>query len=274
MTRGAVISLSHGGGPMPVLGDPGHAEIVKSLKNKVPKLLRLGTPEAPRAIVLVTAHWSETKPTISNGEKHNLLYDYGGFPPEAYKLQYPAPGEPAVAKEVFDLFKSQGLGPRMDSTRGWDHGVFIPMLLIDPKHEIPIVQISVLSSEDPETHFTMGQALSKLRDSNVAIIGSGFASIHNLRVMFSGEIKEPPFKALNEEWSKAVTAAATEQDLKERSRKFTGWREWPGGKKMHPPQAGEHFMPLIVCAGAGGDGVAEHYKDAFMGLDVYSYYWV
>jgi aromatic ring-opening dioxygenase catalytic subunit (LigB family) len=118
MPRGAVIALSHGGGPLPLLGDPEHIAIVRSFASRVPKILKLGTPEAPRAIVLVTAHWSETNPTISNGAKHKLYYDYSGFPPETYKIKYDAPGDPAVAKEVFDLMAAQGLKPKMDPQRG------------------------------------------------------------------------------------------------------------------------------------------------------------
>jgi aromatic ring-opening dioxygenase catalytic subunit (LigB family) len=118
MTKGAVISFAHGGGPMPVLDDPTHKDIVYSLNNRVPKILRLGTPEAPRAIIIVTAHWSERVPTISNAEKHSLYYDYGGFPPEAYKLKYDAPGSPAVAKEVFDVLQAAGLKPDNDGERG------------------------------------------------------------------------------------------------------------------------------------------------------------
>lgn len=103
---------------MPLLGDPNHKDIVKSLKTRVPKILRLGTPDAPRAIVLVTAHWSEATPTISNAEKHQLYYDYGGFPPETYKLKYDAPGSPSVAKEVYEALSSAGLEPKMDRKRG------------------------------------------------------------------------------------------------------------------------------------------------------------
>lgn len=113
-----VISVCHGGGPMPVLGDPGHAALIKSMTERVPKILGLGTSNAPRAIVLVTAHWSESRPTISNGSKHKLYYDYGGFPPESYKLKYDAPGSPAVAKEVYDALESVGMHPEMDSERG------------------------------------------------------------------------------------------------------------------------------------------------------------
>ena len=103
---------------MPLMGDPSHADIVKSLKNRAPKILRLGTPDAPRAIVLVTAHWSENNPTISNSSKHKLYYDYSGFPPEAYKIKYEAPGDPGVAKEVFNVLSAQGLKPKVDSERG------------------------------------------------------------------------------------------------------------------------------------------------------------
>lgn len=113
-----VISVCHGGGPMPVLGDPGHAPLIKSLSERVPKILGLGTPSAPRAIVLVTAHWGERQPTISNANKHELLYDYGGFPPEAYKLKYDAPGSPEVAGEVFEALKKAGLDPVVNSRRG------------------------------------------------------------------------------------------------------------------------------------------------------------
>ena len=117
-TRGAVISLSHGGGPMPVLGDPGHKEIIRSLKTRVPEILRLNTPERPRAIVVVTAHWLERNPTISNGKRHKLYYDYGGFTPETYRLKYDAPGSPEVAREVGEALKSVGLTPGHDDERG------------------------------------------------------------------------------------------------------------------------------------------------------------
>ena len=103
---------------MPVLGDPGHASLIKSMTDKVPKVLGLGTSHAPRAIVLVTAHWSQRRPTVSNASKHKLYYDYGGFPPEAYRLKYDALGSPEVAREVFDALEKAGLEPEVDSERG------------------------------------------------------------------------------------------------------------------------------------------------------------
>ena len=160
-----------------------------------------------------------------------------------------------------------------DSSSGWDHGVFVPMMLIHPQATVPIVQLSVLGSEDPQAHFQLGRALSSLRSQNIAIIGSGFASFHNLRLMFSGASQDPSFRRRNEEWNRAVTDAAKTQGLAERAGKFEGWRKWPGAYEMHPNGGAEHFLPLIVCAGAGGEAEAKTFKDEFMGLDMWSYYW-
>lgn len=258
---------------MPVLGDPGHKELIKSMTQRVPKILGLGTEKAPRAIVLVTAHWSEKRPTISNGSKHKLYYDYGGFPPESYALKYDAPGSPEVAKEVYNALEKAGLNPDTDDERGWDHGVFIPMLLINPAANIPIVQLSVMNSDSPAQHYAMGKALSSLRESGVAIVGSGMPTFHNLRLMFSGGANNPSFIARNAEWSDRLTSTIKTNSSDERGKKLDDWREWVGAKEAHPTGGVEHFLPLIVCAGAGGEGKAEAFADDVMGNKQYSYYW-
>jgi aromatic ring-opening dioxygenase catalytic subunit (LigB family) len=147
------------------------------------------------------------------------------------------------------------------------------MLLIHPKAEIPIVQVSVLSSENPAEHYKMGQALGKLRDRNIAIVGSGFASFHNLRLLFSGATRMPGFKGRNDAWSQAVGDATLNQDPEERLRKLLEWRKFPGAFEMHPRGGAEHFLPLIVCAGAAGNDKGAAYSDDFNGLDMWSYYW-
>lgn len=262
-------------GPMPVLGDPGHAEIVHSLKQRVPKILKLGTADAPKAIIVVTAHWSEATPTISSGASHSLYYDYGGFPPQAYTLKYPAPGSPEVANQVAKALETAGFQPRLDSKRGWDHGVFIPFLLINPAANIPIVQLSVLANEDPREHLKMGQALAALRDENIAIVGSGFASFHNLPLMFSlmGGGDTSTVKNRAKAWNKSLTDAVLEEKVAEREGKLTKWRDFPHAYDMHPRHGAEHFMPLLVCAGAGGETPGKGYKDDFHGVDIWSYYW-
>ncbi|KAF1811829.1 extradiol ring-cleavage dioxygenase [Eremomyces bilateralis CBS 781.70] len=271
--RAPVIALSHGGGPMPVLGDPSHESIVRSLKTKVPKILKLGTEDAPRAIVLVTAHWSQQQPAISSAEKHQLFYDYGGFPSEAYSLQYDAPGSPEIAEEVRKAMAGEGLKAKMDDVRGWDHGVFIPMLLVHPSATIPIVQVSVLSSESVKDHYAMGRALGYLREQNIAVVGSGFASFHNIRTMFSGRTGDPGFQRKLQDWNDGLKDITMESDAVKRGQRFEGWRELPMAYEAHPRGGAEHFLPLVVCAGAAGDGKAMGYADEFLGLDIWSYYW-
>ncbi|KAG5985886.1 hypothetical protein E4U54_005746, partial [Claviceps lovelessii] len=257
-----------------------HEAIVNSLRNRVPKILRLGTPSAPRAIVLVTAHWSTDVPTISSAAHHDLYYDYYGFPPECYKVKYPAKGDPAIASEVKRTLEQDGLSARLDPSRGWDHGVFVPLSLVNPQADIPIIQVSVLESEDPEQHLRMGKTLSRLRERNIAIVGSGFASMHNMGEMMGlmgGRGKgggSGSFKALSDEWNGALTKVVTAKERTERWNGLLGWRGLPHSARMHPLGGGEHFMPLLVCAGAAADGEEGGlYRDDFLGLGIYTYYW-
>ncbi|KAH8652872.1 Extradiol ring-cleavage dioxygenase, class III enzyme, subunit B [Ilyonectria robusta] len=277
MPRASVICISHGGGPLPVIGGPGHEDIVHSLKTRVPKILKLGTPEAPRAIICVTAHWSENQPTISSADYHDLYYDYGGLPNEAYRLKYNAPGSSAIAHDVKKVLMEEGLAPVLDRSRGWDHGVFIPFMLINPAADIPIIQLSILASEDATEHLRLGRALSKLRDSNIAILGSGFASIHNNIVVVPLMVRDrrAPVNLVKSvrEWNVELTAAVTKEKRQDRAKALEGWRSFIHSYDMHPPSGADHFMPLLVCAGAADDEVAGMYKDDFLGLDIWTYYW-
>ncbi|KAG5961361.1 hypothetical protein E4U56_003921 [Claviceps arundinis] len=272
-----VIALSHGGGPLPLLGDKNHDAIVSSLRNKVPQILRLGTSSAPKAMVLVTAHWSANIPSISSSIHHELYYDYYGFPPEAYTIKYPAKGDPTLASEIKDLLEQEGLSAQLDASRGWDHGVFVPLSLINPAADIPVVQLSVLESENPEEHLRMGKALRRLRERNIAIVGSGFASLHNMRELMGlrgGNAVRTGFKALSDEWNGALTKAVMARSESERWTGLMGWRGLPHSERMHPLGGGEHFMPLVVCAGAAGDGEEGGvYRDEYMGIDIFTYYW-
>ncbi|CAK7266472.1 hypothetical protein SEPCBS119000_002041 [Sporothrix epigloea] len=278
MPRAAVIALSHGGGPLPLLGDPSHDALVESMRTRVPTILGLkstgaGIQDRPRAIVLVTAHWSERVPAVSSGDRPALLYDYGGFPPAAYELRYDAPGSSEVAQRVASLLRQGGFQPELNDTRGWDHGVFVPMMLIHPAADIPVVQVSVLASEDPAAHFAMGRALVPLREENIAIVGSGFASFHNLQLMFAGIARDPSARTQLAAWNEAVTAAVLEPDPAARGAAIAQWRSFPAAYTAHPRGRAEHFMPLIVCAGAAGNETGKTFADHFQGLDILTYYW-
>ncbi|KKA26524.1 hypothetical protein TD95_004834 [Thielaviopsis punctulata] len=279
MVKAPIVCLSHGGGPMPLLDDPRHKSIISSLKNRVPKILGLGTSSQPRAIALVTAHWQTSEPTVSSAAKHSLLYDYYGFPKETYNLKYDASGSPEIAAQISEALKEEGVTATLDAKRGWDHGVFVPFLLINPKADVPIVQVSILSSEDPAEHFRIGAALNKLRDQNIAVVGSGFASFHNLRIMMGmmhdGEnpLARQAFKKRSDEWNDAVAAAVTTVDRGERLTQLQKWREFPNAFEMHPPNGGDHFMPLLVCSAAAENEKALTYKDEFLGIDIYTFFW-
>ncbi|KAF2008992.1 LigB-domain-containing protein [Aaosphaeria arxii CBS 175.79] len=272
-----VISLSHGGGPMPLLNHPSQHAIITSLSKRVPQILKLNTPSAPRAIIVVTAHWSSPTPSvlITSSPNPQLYYDYGGFPPETYKYKHDAPGSPALASEIQSVLLSHNIPAELDPERGWDHGVFVPMKLIDPSASVPLIQLSVLESEDPAAHFALGKALYSLREKGVAIVGSGFASMHNLSLMFNSHTTSSRrFRDLSTVWGASIHDAVFEVDEAERGRKFEGWRDWEGSYTMHPRGGADHFMPLIVCAGAAGEGArAKGYSDEMMGMEIWSYYW-
>jgi aromatic ring-opening dioxygenase catalytic subunit (LigB family) len=147
------------------------------------------------------------------------------------------------------------------------------MKLINPSADVPIVQMSVLASQSPRDLFRLGQALQPLREQNIAIIGSGFASYHNLRDMFSGATSAPGFKGKHSQWARSLDDAMSITGMDERSAKLTDWRKWPHASAMHPPGGAEHFSPLRVCAGAAGEQAAESWTDEFMGFDNKSYFW-
>lgn len=161
---------------------------------------------------------------------------------------------------------------------GWDHGVFIPFLLINPQADVPIVQVSVLASEDAAAHLRMGHALAGLRDQNIAIVGSGSASFHNIPVLqrvWMGLVSTASLQEKSRAWHEALTGAVIGEGVEgdERERRLERWREFPNADDMQPPMAGEHFMPLLVCAGARGDTKGRAFKDPLFGVDNFTYYW-
>lgn len=285
-TTGAIIALSHGGGPMPLLNDPSHASMIASMRNRVPDILNLTSQDPalkPRAIILVTAHWVASSPlafpAITASQNPSLLFDYHGFPSESYNFKYPAPGAPDLAQKLAAVAKEHGLSPKLHQNRDWDHGVFVPLLLARPQADVPVLQVSVLGSDDARAHFRLGRALGDLQrreaeagNGPIAIVGSGFASFHNLRFMFATD-DSPEFQARHAAWNAAVSDAATTIDAKAREDKFADWRSWPDAFISHPARGSEHFMPLAVCAGAAGDEEAKSYADDFMRFTIHSYYW-
>ncbi len=180
--------------------------------------------------------------------KSELIFDYYGFPPHTYELTYPAPGAPALAEQIVKTLTAAGIASATDASRGFDHGMFIPLKLIFPQADIPVVQLSLHQSLDPVQHLVAGRALETLRDQDVLIIGSGM-SFNNMRAY--GNPKYGPVSDAFDEWlTKAVEATP-----QERFNLLSNWERAPGARDCHPPRAEEHLLPLMTVAGAAGNDV-------------------
>ncbi|MDN3518151.1 class III extradiol ring-cleavage dioxygenase, partial [Aquisalimonas lutea] len=134
----------------------------------------------PKAVLVVSGHWEAPELTLNAQEQPPLLYDYSGFPPHTYQLRYPAPGSSELAARVQALLQASGQGAELDHDRGLDHGVFIPLKLIYPNADVPVVQLSLKRDLDPAYHLAAGRALTSLRREGVLIVGTGM-SYHNMR---------------------------------------------------------------------------------------------
>ncbi|KAJ3270960.1 hypothetical protein HDV01_007290 [Terramyces sp. JEL0728] len=256
------IFLPHGGGPMPILGAPSHKDLIEFLNGKARDWI--GTPSA---IVVVTAHWETKNPIISGASTHPLYYDYYNFPKEAYEIKYDAPGSPQVAEKVFQLLKGAGYTPEIDTERGWDHGVFIPLKMVVPNADVPIVQVSVLQSQDPIELLNMGKALAPLLKENIAIVGSGFSFHHFGSFRNSPEAAAKGNKAFEKQ---LLESCGLESDKRYES--LAKWKEFAGAEHCHPVNATEHFSPLLVTAGAGNALVDSVSLDA-LGVETSGYVW-
>jgi aromatic ring-opening dioxygenase catalytic subunit (LigB family) len=203
-------------------------------------------PARPTAIVLVSGHWLQSTFSVTTAARPTLIYDYHGFPPHTYELRYPAPGDPALASRIAGLLDGAALGGREDAQRGFDHGMFIPLKLMFPDADIPVVQLSLRSDLDPRAHIEAGRALQALRCEGVLIVGSGM-SFHNMR-----GYGDPRFAPISDEFDHWLTAAV-ELPPGERDRALQRWEDAPAARLCHPPRAEEHLIPLLVAAGAAGD---------------------
>lgn len=258
------VFISHGGGPMPLLGDAGHREMVSCLQDIAASI------PVPDAIVVVSAHWEERVPTLTSASKPALIYDYYGFPPESYEIRYPCPGEPALAGEIHRSLENSGINAALDEQRGLDHGVFVPLTIMYPQADIPCVQLSLLGSLNPERHMEVGSALSELASQNVLLIGSGF-SFHNLRAFFQPDNAE--IRQLNESFEKWLQNTCTATDIPEHQRRelLANWSAAPGARYCHPRE--EHLLPLHVCYGAAQAPCSKVYELTIMNKKSSMYLW-
>ena len=252
--------IPHGGGPCFFMewDPPGMWKAMESWLRALGGTL----PEKPAAIVVVSAHWEEDVFTVMTNPNPPLIYDYYGFPAHTYAIDYPASGSPELAEKIVGALEQAGIPVKRDAQRGFDHGVFIPLKLIYPAADVPIVQLSLNVNFDPAAHAAVGRALAPLRKEKILIVGSGM-SYHNLRKLFQGGDDVALASAAFDGWlDEALASTGTK-----RSEALKGWLNAPYARQAHPRE--EHLLPLMVVAGAAEDETAAKiFSDSVMGATV------
>ncbi len=253
--------VSHGGGPWPFVD--GMREMFAKTAAEfgaLPKRL----PARPKAVLVITGHWEATQFSVSTALKPPMDYDYYGFPQHTYSLQYPAPGSPELAARVTALLATGGIACKQDAARGFDHGTFVPLGLMFPQADVPIVLLSMKSGYDAAEHIRVGQMLAPLRDEGVLILGSGL-TYHNMRGF--GNPASTPVAAAFERY---LNDAVTQPDASVRNQLLVDWTQAPGARLAHPQE--DHLIPLMVVAGAAGADRGERiFVDHVMAVDMGNY---
>ncbi|HUB91461.1 MAG TPA: class III extradiol ring-cleavage dioxygenase [Dyella sp.] len=223
----------------------------------------------PKAVVIATAHWLAHQPSVGGATRPETIHDFYGFPRELFEVQYPAPGAPEVAAQVMQLLDHAGLAPRLDPTQGLDHGAWVPLRLLYPQADIPVVPLSIQPNLGPAHQYAVGRALAPLREQGILVIGSGSIThnLHDFRAGYS-ETNEAPYLRPFIGWiEQKINAGDIEALLDYR-------RQAPGAARAHPTD--EHLLPLYVALGAAGEQVEGQRIDAgiefgFMAMDIYRF---
>lgn len=222
----------------------------------------------PTGILVVSAHWEAGQATVSLAEAPQTIHDFSGFSPELYRMQYPAPGAPALAKRVVSLLSVAGIGVDFDSNRGLDHGAWVPLSVMYPQADIPVTQLSLMLNQGTAYHFDLGKALAPLRREGVLILASG-AITHNFSWLNwradENQIPYPPAYAFNEWVAEKLAAGDVGAVL--------DYRLAPQGAEAHPTE--EHFMPLLFAMGAADGATPVRFQPRFTygALSMDAYLW-
>jgi 4,5-DOPA dioxygenase extradiol len=229
--------LSHGAPTLPLTDSPAR-DFLTGLGDRLPR---------PQAILVVSAHWETARPEVNAVVSNETIHDFHGFPRALYEMRYPAPGAPELAAHVAQLLQEFGLDCATDRSRGLDHGAWVPLLLMYPQADIPVLQLSVQPQLGPKHHLAMGRALQRLRGEGVLVIGSG-SFTHNLaelRMRGPGlSDPVPPWVDAFADWVGEALAGGRIEDMLDYRRLA------PFARNNHPSE--EHFLPLFAALGAAG----------------------
>jgi 4,5-DOPA dioxygenase extradiol len=255
--RMPVVFVSHGA-PDALLKAPDAVDCWREIGRQIPQ---------PSAILVVSGHWEAHRPTVSLSGAPETIHDFSGFSPELYRIQYPAPGAPALAERVVSLLSAAGVAADRDPRRGLDHGAWVPLSAMFPEADVPVTQLSLQQHASAATHFELGRALAPLRDEGVLILASG-AITHNFGWLdwhADGETIVPQARLFTD-WV-ADRLAAQEVPA------MLAYRSAPIGAAAHPTE--EHFLPLFVALGAAGGDPPQRFQPRFAygGLAMDAYLW-
>lgn len=258
-----IVYFSHGGGPLPILGDASHKAMVDFMTRLPSQLTK------PDAILVISAHWEEEAATLIGAQHPEMFYDYYGFPDAAYAITYPAPGSPAYATKIARLLEENNIRSHIDPQRGFDHGLFIPLKLMYPQADVPSLQLSLLRGLNPAAHIALGRALRELMQENILVIGSGF-SFHNLRA-FSGQAigTSDPANDAFQDWLIELCSGTILQS--EREKRLIEWEQAPSARYCHPRE--EHLLPLHVCIGMADKAAKLVFDDQILGKRSVAFLW-
>jgi 4,5-DOPA dioxygenase extradiol len=203
-----------------------------------------------RGVVVLSPHWMARTPAVMINPKPATWHDFGGFAPELYKLQYPAPGSVALGQEVLVMIQAAGMATQGEPERPMDHGAWVPLMHLFPQADVPVVQVALPLDAGPREVYALGAALQGLRSSGVLILGSG-SMTHNLGEFFGGERAAAPYVL---EFSRWIEDALQRGDLAA----LLDYRaQAPHAVRAHPSD--DHFLPLFFALGAAGAGAKPDY---------------
>ena len=261
--KGQIVYFSHGGGPLPILGDSSHDKMNEFMENLPNKINR------PDAIIVISAHWEEDVVTIQSGSQPDIKYDYYGFPDAAYDIKYPCKGNRDLALKISGLLRDNAIECNLDDRRPYDHGAYIPLKMMYPKADIPVLEISLNHNLDPLTHLNIGKALKPLLKENILIIGSGF-SFHNMKAFdFNGKNIQ---NEKNDAFQNKLVDLCCDQKYKEEIWKhFIDWENFPSARYCHPRE--EHLLPLLVCIGLSEETGTNIFDDYILGKRAIAFLW-
>jgi len=223
----------------------------------------------PKAIVIASAHWLAHQPQVGGAAHPETIHDFYGFPQALFDMRYPAPGAPALAAKVTALLDAAGLVPTLDVTHGIDHGVWVPLHLLYPNADIPVVPLSIQPELGPAHQYAVGRALATLREEGVLVIGSGSIThnLHDFRAGYSAEREAPYVRPFIQWIEQKLTVGDVDALLDYR-------RQAPFAERAHPTD--EHLLPLYVALGAAGETAKAQRIDAgidlgFLAMDIYRF---